>query len=298
MIEKLTAEQKKLKNTVKEEWIQAVMSCPELNEQKARAWVKYLYCEIAKRPEPRIIIAKDPIDTQRIARKLMNREKFIPFCWYGNIWDYPWLAYYDFFRRIGVGKEKKLKIDQYMQLRETGIFTTIQLSDTVIICPPPIFINKDERKRLHCTTGPAIVWKDGWGLYRVHKVKFTKEEFDRLFLTKPSPEEILSVQNSEQKAVLIDHYGYDYITDNLKKKETIDQCVEYLDENKKKPVKYELFSYDFSAGIRQTCLKVEWYEKTGERRSTLLGVPSDMRTCKQARAWTWGLEKLEISKES
>ncbi len=67
--------------------------------------------------------------------------------------------------------------------------------------------------RLHCETGPAISWPDGWGIYSWHGVTVPKswiENRDSL-----DPQEVIQVENVEQRAAGVEIIGLNKMLDVL-----------------------------------------------------------------------------------
>ena len=66
-------------------------------------------------------------------------------------------------------------------------------------------LERDERGRLHCVTGPACAYPDGWGIYAVHGVRVPADIIeDRASLTVAR---IDAETNAEIRRVMIDLYG-------------------------------------------------------------------------------------------
>ena len=61
--------------------------------------------------------------------------------------------------------------------------------------------NLDEDNHLHNDNGPAIGWSDGWGIYNLHSVSIRKEMLEH------TPEQIMGVENAEQRMALIRRIG-------------------------------------------------------------------------------------------
>jgi hypothetical protein len=120
---------------------------------------------------------------------------------YGDISDYAWLAFYDFFHRIGViTGEKFIK---YARMNR-GIFSTLQYENVCLVSRLPTVIRRDERGRLHSTDGSAIEFADGYGQWFVHGVAITEEMFARAFIDKQmTAQEIMTEKNVEVRAALI-----------------------------------------------------------------------------------------------
>ncbi len=79
----------------------------------------------------------------------------------------------------------------------------------VIASDRPEQISLDERGNPHCPDGPAVRWRDGWGLYYVHDVFFSPDDWDRL---RHLPIiELAKAKNVDQRAALLKLHGPDEI---------------------------------------------------------------------------------------
>jgi len=58
-------------------------------------------------------------------------------------------SFYDFFTRIGIINNDKL--NEYIRLNK-GIFLTIQLQNYCFVSRNPIYVKRDDKQRMHCTT--------------------------------------------------------------------------------------------------------------------------------------------------
>ncbi len=110
--------------------------------------------------------------------------KFYDFALYGSCSDYGWVSFYDYFTRIGVINHEKF--NHFKSLIESGVYDMIQFDKLAIVCENPQFIKRNNNGRLHCTTGPAIGWADGYELYFINgrlmpesilKNRITREQF-------------------------------------------------------------------------------------------------------------------------
>jgi hypothetical protein len=82
----------------------------------------------------------------------------------------------------------------------------------VMVCEHPVAIHRDEQGRLHCEDGPAIVWPDGWGVYRVHGIDIPADVI--LHRETLTIERIKAERNEEKRRVMIGLYGMDrYLSD-------------------------------------------------------------------------------------
>jgi hypothetical protein len=132
---------------------------------------------------------------------------------YGNCWDLSWLSFYDYFNRISfsVGDDN---YKRFARLIDSGIYDCIQLKGLCIVCENPLEIHRDEKHRLHSTTGPAIKWADGYELYRLWGVLFEKPLWEQITKNSISPKKIFEIGNIEQRMAALKHIGIDKVLDD------------------------------------------------------------------------------------
>lgn len=126
--------------------------------------IEFLTSEIKKLAEERGVweddIIKEFVD---VIDKNKNNQTYFSFSWYGNVSDYGWVAYYDFFIKAGI-IETTDNFDKMKDLLEAGIYDMIQLQDVCITCEHPEYVHWDDAGKLHCSDGYAIKWSDSFAL--------------------------------------------------------------------------------------------------------------------------------------
>ena len=123
--------------------------------------------------------------------------------------DASWLGFYDFFsRNFGLAKEAA----GLMALAaECGWVWPFE--GAAIITDRPSAILLDEERRLHCGTGPAIKYRDGFSVYAWRGVRVpahwiaAKDNLD--------PAEVLRTENVERRRAGCEILGWDRIIDAL-----------------------------------------------------------------------------------
>jgi hypothetical protein len=124
-----------------------------------------------------------------VRASVRDSVEFTSFTSYGNISDYGWVAFYDFFQSIGhpIG-EAEVKFNAFKNLLLSHHYDMCVFEKLVIVCEKPLYIHKNEDGRMHNLNGPAIEWEDGYKLYYVNgrnlpewiweqKDTITKEQF-------------------------------------------------------------------------------------------------------------------------
>ena len=125
-----------------------------------------------------------------------------------QIWDAVWgqhdagfLGWCDAMQRIGVN------------LDITGLSTVARnaswwwpLRDAVILTDRPDTLHRDTQGRLHCTTGPALRYRDGWAIHAIHGVRVPAD----LIETGWDVARILEEDNAEVRRAAIELTGWEH----------------------------------------------------------------------------------------
>lgn len=204
-LEKLTPEQEALIPVIRDKWINRLFSLPKINEEKATEFVNLVY-EISKLKKPKVIIMDSPLAAQKYVQLCTGKKDYEPFSNYGNIGDYGWVAFYDFFRQIGT-----LKNDTYNQyadlLYESAIFDMLVFENACIVVKMPVHIRRNADGRMHSSTEMAIKWEDGTGFYFING----RHVLDNYFLMaqqgKVTKDTWLSESNEDVKAAWFEIIG-------------------------------------------------------------------------------------------
>ena len=129
--------------------------------------------------------------------------------------------------------------------------------------------NFDQRQLLHCETGPAIIYPDGFSIYAWRGTVFPKAWLE----TKPSASEALQWTNTEQRRVACEIVGWDTILNELD--------ADIIDKDND-PEVGEVISVNIPGIGQENFLRV----RCGTGRKFALPVPPNMETARQANAWT------------
>ena len=144
----------------------------------------------------------------------------------------------------------------------------------------PEHLELDENERLHCETGPAMIYPDGFSVHAWHGTVFPEEWIK----SKPTASEALYWRNIEQRRVACEMLGWESILNEL-------DCIS-LDKDED-PEIGELVSVTIPGIGEDNFLRVS----CGTGRNFALPVPPEMKTARQANAWTWGLEPEQYKPE-
>lgn len=147
-------------------------------------------------------------------------------------------------------------------------------------------LHRDAAGRLHNPLGMAVKYPDGWGVYAWHGVRIpvTKawliEEPNRLSFA-----DIEAEGNAELRRVMLEIFGHDrYILESGLQPEQSDEAGELF--RKRIPGDEELVMVRV---VNSTP------EPDGQHRRYMLRVPPNVRTAREAVAWTFGFDEGEYS---
>jgi len=181
----------------------------------------------------------DQVGSQVESQVGSQKLKYESFAYNDLSGDAGWVSFYDYFREIKIVNNQNF--EKYIKFIQSGVFMSLNLNGCVIACKCPSFVNFDEQGRFHSVESKAIQWADGWGVYCVNGISFDEDKFKKFFIEKNyTNEDFQSVTNTEQKAVLIKHLGYEKVISLLKDYTEIDR-YKGMSKVTNKPVEYVLF---------------------------------------------------------
>ncbi|MFG1876242.1 DUF6745 domain-containing protein [Sphaerisporangium sp. NPDC049003] len=125
-----------------------------------------------------------------------------------DIWrDAYWMALYTCALRIaGMRPDERLET-LVRATRHLGWW--IPSGEAVIVSERPAVLHRDELSRLHCATGPALSWPDGYALHAWHGTPVPA-----WVVEDPTPEAIKAEADPETRRCAIESFGWErYITE-------------------------------------------------------------------------------------
>ena len=219
----------------------------------------------------------------QVRNQVESQIRFFNFSWECNCNWLNWLAFFDYFKRIGIAKSDKF--DEYVELMKANIFLNVMFENVCVISKPPTHISRDVRGNLHSIDGYAVEFFDGYGQNYLWGVYFPPEDFDRLVKNKCETKDIFAVENQEQRAALIKLYGYEKLIESLPNLHVVDTLV-------KEGKKHVLYRYELGRST-PSFLSVEDFSSD---MKYFLGVPSECKTALEALAWTFQVDKNDYAK--
>ncbi len=162
-----------------------------------------------------------------------------------------------------------------------GAFAYSFRPGVALICAPPLMLHRDERGRIHSKDGASSQFTDGFCTYTLRGVMVARrliEAPDSILLN-----EIEHLENLEVRRVLMEQYGLE--------RYMIDSGAAIVEENKWGT----LYHKPALRGDAIAMLVVDnaTAEPDGTRRRYCLFVPPDIRTAREAVAWTFGMQAAD-----
>jgi hypothetical protein len=142
---------------------------------------------------------------EQVREQVWKKMEFYSWGYYGDVWDYGWMSFYNFFEKLGIVKHKEYL--SFKSLLNNDIFMTIQLDGLCLVSRKPIKIFRDTNNNLHSEESCAIEFRDGFKLWYLWGVNFEYELWESIINKTITPKEILALENMEQRMAAIKTYG-------------------------------------------------------------------------------------------
>jgi len=195
-----------------------------------------------------------------------------------------WFSHCEILRREGVitlEPDIAAKLTLWDRLFRSGHWVFV-FEGKILCAERPKELKVDAEGRLHCESGPALIYHDGSKVYSWHGTTIPGTWIeDKSSLT---AQVALTWQNVEERRCAVEILGWDRILQELKPK--------VIDEDPNPEIGI-LLRCDLPDAPNEQFLKV----KCGTGRDFVLPVPPDMKTARQANAWTYSLEPEDYNLE-
>jgi len=192
--------------------------------------------------------------------------------------DAGWLSFYDFFRVAAALDTETNKLCGILRVAQSAGWWLLH-EKICWVAERHTTLKRDDQGRLHCETGPAVQYPDGWSIYASHGVRLPSWIVERP--VEISVANIDSENNAEIRRVMIEKFGRQRWI-----KESGSTLIHSDDFG-------ALFRRHFPDGREDVCF-VEVINSTpepdGSFKNYVLRVPPGMRTARQAVAWTFNLD--------
>lgn len=250
MIQELTKEQEALMDTITKEYEDYCLGGDDsYDEEKTRKGIDFIYKLTDLKP-PAIRVFNSPFAMCRE----FGLKKGETFDNIGCGFHSGWIAFYDYFNRIGVEYDKSCGFSELKDfIRYSGVFCTLLYANVAGVAIRPCEVHRKD-ENLHNEKGMAIKWRDGFGIYALNGVIVP----EYLVMT---PEGQLDIEfwkkekNADVKAEFIRKFGVERMAHMGK---VVDSYRKYNNEWYKKS-EYELIDMSgiFTSLKYQPCLKMK-----------------------------------------
>jgi hypothetical protein len=196
--------------------------------------------------------------------------------WMPGQFESAWLSYYESLREHCSFE----KLEGLITVAENSAFAWT-FPDVVVFCQPPSEIHRNAEGQLHCETGPAVKFVDGWGVWALNGVRMTQEIVETP-ASQLDPKLITTTQNAEWRRELVRKIGIERICEALNAK-----CVD-------KEGEYELLMLTLGDRRKRPYLKMR---NPSIGVFHIEGVSPECRTVQQALNFRNGLTPAMIDDE-
>lgn len=275
-VRSLTKEQESLFPVYVERWKKIGLSTDRMDRDAAIAAAKKAYRLVGLEEPTNFYFTKSPIDAVNFIKKNLDKKSSKAEIFGQMIYgchEAPWLSFYSFFKEQ-CHLEVCDKIQGLVELAEASGWLSVY-EDTVVFQEKPTVILFDDQDRLHCETGPAIEYEDGFGVYSWHGVSIPKEWIEKR--GELTPKTALGWENIEQRRAACEIVTWARILREL------DARVIDSDED---PMIGTLVEVNIPDVGKEKFLKV----MCGTGREFAIPVPPTMTKALDANAWTFDLD--------
>lgn len=286
-ITKLTERQKNDLTQFAQDTIERALQVRPIDKAASERAIKRMY-ELAKLEPQEVIWVRSPMEGALAApRKALEIEAKKTGQQPGPLFWYPWIngSWWAGFKAFGqaardvVGVDLGSSAEDFKTVYENGLddlgFYWFN-RDFCMASERPTELRRDAAGRLHCETGPAIAWSDGYALYAWHGTVVPADWIEKR--ASLDPRTALTHTNVEQRRAAAEIIGWSRVLDAV--------GAVVINEDKD-PMIGTLLEADLPDAPGSRFLRV----RCGTGRDFVLPVPREMRDALEANAWTYGLDK-------
>jgi hypothetical protein len=191
-------------------------------------------------------------------------------------WDYYYMAFYEC--AMEAAEINHPFTDQsFFPAVKAGLGHIVNLGGLIVGVMLPELAVRDENGRIHCETGPAIIWGDD-KQYWWHGTQISAEWIENK--NERTAKEALEENNAEKRRAYCEIIGWEKILSDLD--------AEVVDKDKS-PAVGTLLRVDLPAAKGSQFLKV----RCGTGRTFALPVPENMKTAIEAQAWMYQITEAQ-----
>ena len=204
--------------------------------------------------------------------------------------DASWLAFYRYFYEVVGLTDQTGSLSGLWELAQSAGWA-LPHQNICWVSERHHILSRDDRGRLHCDTGPACAYPDGWAIYAVHGVRVPRyviEELAQIDVVRIGAE-----TNAEVRRVMIERYRYG---------EDVSGSAAYVRDSGAKRLDHDerfgtLWRRDLPNDEPIVMIEVinSTPEPDGRFKRYWLRVPPDTKTAHEAVAWTFGVPAKDYS---
>lgn len=235
-----------------------------------------------------------PLDLREVAVEVVyntiagQKLKYYDFAYHYNAMDYHWVAFYEYFTRIGVVNHEPF--NTYNDYLKAGVYESIQLRGMCTLSLMPKHIRRDAQNRLHALEQKeaAIAWHDDYKLYYVNGVYFPEDLYLGMVNGTLNAQEVLKLENAEQKTIAVKQFGYDKLLKEVGSRVIDSQLVDINGE----PKVYELLEANLGDDdVPAKFVKVVCHSTGKEAMLRVDPRDKKIKDAMSAIAWTFDMPK-------
>jgi hypothetical protein len=204
----------------------------------------------------------------------------IGFQWWGQHDSY-WIAFYLFCRDVvGVkyDAQRSRQLDMWRDVAQSCCWWWC-FENYVVCSERPTVVAMDEREVLHCETGPALAFADGWNVYAWHGTVVPAEWIEQRATL--DPKIALTDSSVERRRAAASIIGWAKVLASLPHR-TIDEDAD--------PQIGTLLEIDLPDAKGSRFLKV----RCATGRDFILPVPREMKTALESNSWTFDVPQVDL----
>jgi hypothetical protein len=198
--------------------------------------------------------------------------------------DASWLAFYRYFYEVLGLTDQTGSLSGLWELAQSAGWA-LPHQNICWVSERHHILSRDDRGRLHCETGPACGYPDGWAIYAVHGVRVP-----RYVIEEPAQIDVAHIgaeTNAEIRRVMIERYRHG---------ENVSGSAAYVRDSGAKRLDHDerfgtLWRRDLPNDEPIVMIEVinSTPEPDGRFKRYWLRVPPDTKTAHEAVAWTFGV---------
>jgi uncharacterized protein DUF6745 len=198
--------------------------------------------------------------------------------------DASWLAFYRYFHEVLGLTDQTGRLSGLWELAQSAGWA-LPHQNICWVSERHHILSRDDRGRLHCNTGPACGYPDGWTIYAVHGVRVP-----RYVIEEPAKIDVARIgaeTNAEIRRVMIERYRHG---------ENVSGSAAYVRDSGAKRLDHDerfgtLWRRDLPNDEPIVMIEVinSTPEPDGRFKRYWLRVPPDTKTAHEAVAWTFGV---------